>query len=152
MASNRPGVLMASNHPGAVLASSWQFSGIQALSQQHPGILVACWRRTPDILMASWLAQSSICLILQIFKFSNGKSKRIFRCIKNEIMKGKTKFYSNEIDILPMGFSADFITFPISISKYFSSEWRISFCRQSSLAETLRLQRRSPPFSDFDSH
>ena len=67
-------------------------------------------------------------------------------------MKGKTKFYSNEIDILPMGFSADFITSPISISKYFSSEWRIPFCRQSSLAETLRLQRRSPPFSDFDSH
>ena len=86
---------------GSTLASSWHHPGIiLASSWRHPDILMApdgvlACSRHPDGLMAG--------VVLNLhhsseFKFSNGK----YKSIRNEIMKEKTKLYSNKI--LPRGF------------------------------------------------
>ena len=71
------------HHPGGIQAFWWHLDGVLACS------------RHPDGLMAG--------VVLNLhhsseFKFSNGK----YKSIRNEIMKEKTKLYSNKI--LPRGF------------------------------------------------
>ena len=84
-ASRHPGcVLACSRHPGGVLASFWQAPGVLAASRHHGGVLGVSWH-APDVLEVSRQLGSLMAGIFLYwphsseFKFSNGKSKEIFR-------------------------------------------------------------------------